>query len=270
MDASVSSDKDAPSSVDTVSPTSVDTSTAGDARVPTSGDVDALVSGDTGAFTSDNMVTLTSVNTAALTGDSAAPTNGDPAAPNAGDTAAGEPQGPEDALQQEDPCERAARQLRRAAEQGDMETLERLLASDPSVAQQADADGYTALHRACYADKPEAARMLLDAAPGLIRHRTADGWQPLHSACKWGSLDCARLLMERGADVNATSEGALTPLHLAASQPRSRALLELLLWSPFIDTEARSRAGDRPVDLASRHGPWASLFALHAPAANCF
>lgn len=270
MDASVSSDKDAPLSVDTVSPTSVDTSTAGDARVPTSGDVDALVSGDTGAFTSDNTVTLTSVDTAALTGDSAAPTNGDPAAPNAGDTAAGEPQGPEDAPQQEDPCERAARQLRRAAEQGDMETLERLLASDPSVAQQADADGYTALHRACYADKPEAARMLLDAAPGLIRHRTADGWQPLHSACKWGSLDCARLLMERGADVNATSEGALTPLHLAASQPRSRALLELLLWSPFIDTEARSRAGDRPADLASRHGPWASLFALHAPAANCF
>lgn len=262
MDASVSSDKDAPLSVDIVSPTSVDTSTAGDARVPTSG--------DTGAFASDNTVTLTSVDTAALTGDLAAPTNGDPAAPNAGDTAAGEPQGPEDAPQQEDLCERAARQLRRAAEQGDMETLERLLASDPSVAQQADADGYTALHRACYADKPEAARMLLDAAPGLIRHRTADGWQPLHSACKWGSLDCARLLMERGADVNATSEGALTPLHLAASQPRSRALLELLLWSPFIDTEARSRAGDRPADLALRHGPWASLFALHAPAANCF
>lgn len=167
-------------------------------------------------------------------------------------------------------AERAARQLRQAAERGDLEALQRLLASDPSAVQRADADGYTALHRACYADKPEAARLLLDAAPGLIGRRTADGWQPLHSACKWGSLDCARLLVERGADVNAMSEGALTPLHLAASQPRSRGLLELLLWSPFIDVEARSRAGDRPADLASRHGPWASLFALHAPAANCF
>lgn len=219
--------------------------------MPSSGDVDAPLSGGT---VSDDIVTPTSGDTAAQTGDSAV----------------GEPQRTEDAPQQEDPCERAARQLRQAAERGDLEALQRLLASDPSAVQRADADGYTALHRACYADKPEAARLLLDAAPGLIGRRTADGWQPLHSACKWGSLDCARLLVERGADVNAMSEGALTPLHLAASQPRSRGLLELLLWSPFIDVEARSRAGDRPADLASRHGPWASLFALHAPAANCF
>lgn len=165
----------------------------------------------------------------------------------------------------------AARQLRRAAEKGDVATLERLLDSDPSLATRTDSDGYTALHRACYADQVDAARLLLDRGPQrLLEQPTADGWRPLHSACKWGSLGCSRLLMERGASVNAASDGGLTPLHLAATQPHSRALLELLLWAPFVDVEARTRAGDRPVDLAARHGPWATLFDMHAPAANNF
>ncbi|XP_065291419.1 ankyrin repeat domain-containing protein 49-like [Dermacentor albipictus] len=169
-----------------------------------------------------------------------------------------------------DPEEAAAQQLRRAAEKGDVATLERLLDSDPSLAMRTDADGYTALHRACYADQLEAARLLLERAPDTLEWPTVDCWRPLHSACKWGALNCARLLVDWGADVNAPSEGGLTPLHLAASQARSRALLELLLWSPFANVDARSRAGDRPADLAHRHGPWASLFALHAPAVNHF
>lgn len=170
-----------------------------------------------------------------------------------------------------DLAEVAARKLRRAAEKGDLATLERLLDSDPLLATRTDTDGYTALHRACYADQIDAARLLLDRGPpGQLERPTADGWRPLHSACKWGSLSCARLLMERGASVNAPSHGALTPLHLAASQPHSRALLELLLWAPFADVELRSRAGDRPADLAARHVPWATLFAMHAPAVNQF
>lgn len=169
-----------------------------------------------------------------------------------------------------DPDEAAAQQLRRAAEKGDRATLEQLLDTDPSLALRTDSDGYTALHRACYADQLEAAQLLLERAPHTLERPTADGWRPLHSACKWGSLNCARLLVDRGADVNAPSEGGLTPLHLAASQARSRALLELLLWSPFINVEAQSRAGDRPADLAHRHSPWASLFVLHSPAVNYY
>nr|XP_050025726.1 ankyrin repeat domain-containing protein 49-like [Dermacentor andersoni]XP_050025727.1 ankyrin repeat domain-containing protein 49-like [Dermacentor andersoni]XP_054921609.1 ankyrin repeat domain-containing protein 49-like [Dermacentor andersoni]XP_054921610.1 ankyrin repeat domain-containing protein 49-like [Dermacentor andersoni] len=142
-----------------------------------------------------------------------------------------------------DPDEAAAQQLRRAAEKGDVATLERLLDSDPSLAMRTDADGYTALHRACYADQLEAARLLLERAPDTLEWPTVDCWRPLHSACKWGALNCARLLVDWGADVNAPSEGGLTPLHLAASQARSRALLELLLWSPFANVDARSRAG---------------------------
>lgn len=100
--------------------------------------------------------------------------------------------------------------------------------------------------------------------------RTADGWEPLHCACKWGALECAVLLINHDADVNSASEGGLTPVHLAASQPKSRALLEMLLWNPFANLQARSRAGDTPRDLAARHGPWVTLFDMVADEINVF
>ncbi|XP_077509343.1 uncharacterized protein LOC144120621 [Amblyomma americanum] len=221
----------------------------------------------------DSQKSVGSVQEAGEQQESEGPPVKEPEDPVGREGKSGEQQEPEASSAQTplDPVEVAARQLRRAAEKGDLATLEQLLDSDPSLATRTDADGYTALHRACYADQVDAARLILDRGPpGLLERPTVDGWRPLHSACKWGSLSCARLLMERGASVNAPSDGGLTPLHLASSQPRSRGVLELLLWAPFADTEARSRAGDRPIDLAARHGPWASLFAMHAPAVNHF
>ncbi|CAN8015892.1 unnamed protein product, partial [Ixodes persulcatus] len=159
--------------------------------------------------------------------------------------------------------------LLRAAEKNDVAKLNRMLSEDPSLVQAADSDGYTALHRACYANHPNAARALL-AAGASPRARTADGWEPLHCACKWGALECAMALLQHDADPNSPSEGGLTPVHLAASQPSSRALLETLLWNPFADVRARSRAGDTPKDLAARHGPWASLFDIVADEINVF
>ncbi|CAN7986749.1 unnamed protein product [Ixodes pacificus] len=159
--------------------------------------------------------------------------------------------------------------LLKAAEKNDVAELNRMLSENPSLVQAADSDGYTALHRACYANHPNAARALL-AAGASVRARTADGWEPLHCACKWGALECAMALLQHDADPNSPSEGGLTPVHLAASQPSSRALLETLLWNPFADVRARSRAGDTPKDLAARHGPWASLFDIVADEINVF
>ncbi|CAN7985626.1 unnamed protein product, partial [Ixodes hexagonus] len=159
--------------------------------------------------------------------------------------------------------------LLKAAEKNNVPELNRMLSEDPSLVRAADSDGYTALHRACYANHPDAAQALL-VAGASVRARTADGWEPLHCACKWGALECAVVLLRHGADPNSPSDGGLTPVHLAASQPASRALLETLLWNPFADVHARSRAGDTPKDLAARHGPWASLFDIVADEVNVF
>lgn len=159
--------------------------------------------------------------------------------------------------------------LLRAAEKNNVSKLNRMLSEYPSLVRAADSDGYTALHRACYANHPDAAQALL-AAGASVRARTVDGWEPLHCACKWSALQCTEVLLQHGADPNSPSEGGLTPVHLAASQPKSRALLETMLWNPFVDVHARSRAGDTPKDLAARHGPWASLFDLVADEINTF
>lgn len=159
--------------------------------------------------------------------------------------------------------------LLKAAEKNDLEVLGRLISLEPELVHAADADGYTALHRACYGNHPEAAQALLTAGAS-VHARTADGWEPLHCACKWGALECAVLLINHDADVNSASEGGLTPVHLAASQPKSRALLEMLLWNPFANLQARSRAGDTPRDLAARHGPWVTLFDMVADEINVF
>lgn len=159
--------------------------------------------------------------------------------------------------------------LLKAAEKNNVSELNRILSEDPSLVQAVDSDGYTALHRACYANHPDAAQALL-AAGASVRARTVDGWEPLHCACKWSALQCAAVLLQHGADPNSPSEGGLTPVHLAATQTKSRALLEAMLWNPFVDVHARSRANDTPKELAARHGPWASLFDLVADEINTF
>lgn len=47
---------------------------------------------------------------------------------------------------------------------------------------------------------------------------TLEGWQPLHCAARWGNYEIAHALIAAGADINATSNGGMTPLHLAANE----------------------------------------------------
>lgn len=48
--------------------------------------------------------------------------------------------------------------------------------------------------------------------------KTHDGWQPLHCATRWNQVEAMELLLRAGADVNATTNGSLTPLLLASSR----------------------------------------------------
>lgn len=107
---------------------------------------------------------------------------------------------------------------------------------------------------------------------------TADGWHPLHCAAKWNSVECAHLLLKCDADVNAKTNGGevnsswnshtnyfklgLTPLHLAATNPESKELLEVLLLHPLIDTSVRDASNDTPENIAHRHCVFSNLFKM--------
>ena len=73
---------------------------------------------------------------------------------------------------------------------------------------------------------------------------TSDGWQPLHSAARWDSVATAQTLLDAGADINAQTNGGLTPLHLASSVPDNRRVMELLLMSPFLMPDVTSALGE--------------------------
>jgi ankyrin repeat protein len=79
---------------------------------------------------------------------------------------------------------------------------------------------------------------------------------PLHSAVATAdpdvALHMAQVLIAKGADVNATQQGANTPLHEAAQ--RGHADLIDLLLAAGADRRLRNDEGDNAVDLACMAG----------------
>jgi ankyrin repeat protein len=100
---------------------------------------------------------------------------------------------------------------------GRADDLRRALAADPELVTRRSADGFTALHYACFFGGATATAVLL--AAGADPNAAADNAmrvRPLNSAAAARDAASARLLLEAGADPNARQQGGLTPLHAAA------------------------------------------------------
>ncbi|HXH25416.1 MAG TPA: ankyrin repeat domain-containing protein [Vicinamibacterales bacterium] len=104
-----------------------------------------------------------------------------------------------------------------------------LLAADPSLVRAYSADGFTALHLACFFSHDAAARILLDhgADPDAVA-RNEMRVTPLHSAVAARSHAAVGALLAAGADPNTSQQGGWTALH-AAAQHGDRSLVDLLL-----------------------------------------
>jgi len=112
---------------------------------------------------------------------------------------------------------------------GRADDLRRDLAADPELVTRRSADGFTALHYACFFGGAPAAAVLLEAgadpdAPAGNDSRV----RPLHSAAAECDAEAARLLLEAGADPDAAQAGGHTALHAAALHD-DEALAALLL-----------------------------------------
>jgi uncharacterized protein len=133
--------------------------------------------------------------------------------------------------------------------------LDRLrdLARDSAAINSRSADGFTALHFACFFGQPESARLLIESGAAVDAVAANPmAVMPLHSAASARNLEAARLLLEHGAPVNARQQGGWVPIH-AAAQNGDHALVELLL-KHHADPKLPNDEGKTPAMVASEKG----------------
>ena len=105
-----------------------------------------------------------------------------------------------------------------AARDGNTDSVKFLLDNGADVGIKAKSDGSTPLHLASYGCHLGIAKMLVDKGAD-INAKSNGGWTPLHEAAKGieeKRESTVRYLIQSGADVNAKSEWGQTPLHEAA------------------------------------------------------
>ncbi len=138
-----------------------------------------------------------------------------------------------------------------AAAFGRTARLRSILEADPSRARAWSADGFTALHLACFAEQEEAARLLVEHGADVNVRSTGSVARvpPLGTAAFVRSTRLAQLLLDAGADVNGEGEGGFTALHTAA-QNGDEDLVRLLL-ARGADPDRVTTDGKRPADLAT-------------------
>lgn len=169
-------------------------------------------------------------------------------------------------------------QLLDAARNGDLASLEALLAAHPETLNHRNHMGQGALLLAQYHRKPEAVRLLLARNPELTLHEACatgvqarvesilrevprmidahspDGFTPLSLACFFGHTELARWLIDRGAnlDLAATNPMQVAPLH-AASAGRHLEIVRALLEAGA-NPNARQQGGFTPLHAAAQNG----------------
>ena len=132
---------------------------------------------------------------------------------------------------------------------GEVERVERLIASDRSAINGFSPDGWTPLHLAAFFGHTQLAELLLaHNADVAARSRNPNGNTPLHAALAGNHKMVAGLLIGRGGDVNAADAGGWRPLHLAAANNNLDAIKALIAQGA--DVLAGNGEGRTPLSLA--------------------
>lgn len=137
-----------------------------------------------------------------------------------------------------------------AAENGEFETLERLIADGADV-NATQADGMTALHWAAYRGDLRSARALL-AAGSDVAATNRYGVAPLSLACQRADGEIVERLLERGANPDTTLRGGETALMTAARTGRPGPVEALLRRGAQVDS--RERRGQTALMWAAAEG----------------
>jgi ankyrin repeat protein len=113
--------------------------------------------------------------------------------------------------------------IHKAAADGDVETVRKLLEKDPGLAKKRSEDrahrGRTPLH---VAGSAEVVKILIDAGADVHAKDDFD-WTPLHTA---SCAEVAEFLIIQGADVNAKAQRQFTPLHTLEDPGAAEVVIE--------------------------------------------
>ena len=124
------------------------------------------------------------------------------------------------------------------------------------------------LFDACAAGELEHVERLVASGPGDVNQRSKDGWTPLHLASFFGHTKVAEFLIAHDADITARSTNANgnTPLHAALAA--NRKMIAGLLLGHGADVNAADAEGWRPLHLATANNNLDAMKALIAQGAN--
>ncbi|MGH7503346.1 MAG: ankyrin repeat domain-containing protein [Longimicrobiales bacterium] len=136
-----------------------------------------------------------------------------------------------------------------AAQQGDIETVRRLLQQGADV-NAAQGDGMTALHWAAQNGNPDMMRILLYAGASVQATTRLGGYTPLHVASMHGLDDVVLLLLENGSDTDVMTSTGVTALHFAAQAGRPQAIQVLLTHGADVNAKDKY-AGRTPLMFAT-------------------
>ncbi|XP_058447048.1 poly [ADP-ribose] polymerase tankyrase [Malaya genurostris] len=139
-------------------------------------------------------------------------------------------------------------QLLEAAKAGDLDTVRRIVLSNPMTVNCRDLDGRhsTPLHFAAGYNRVPVVEFLLEHG-AEVHASDKGGLVPLHNACSYGHYEVTELLVKHGANVNVADLWKFTPLHEAAAKGKYE--IVKLLIKHGADVTKKNRDGATPLDL---------------------
>lgn len=138
--------------------------------------------------------------------------------------------------------------LHDTARAGDLEGLQAIYFSNPTIINARDKHSRTPLHLAAWSGQNEVAEFLCNHKAD-VGAAAVDDMAAIHFASQKGHLEIVRILLRSGASVHASTRKGMSALHYAVQGSHLEVVKFLIRKGASLS--AKTKAGKRPIDLAN-------------------